>query len=92
MKPELGDEVKCKISGFKGVVVATQQCLTGCDRVHVQAPLNKDGKYGECYTMDVNAVEVTKKGKVKARQVQEETKKGGPAMKVGNTNAVQKGR
>lgn len=80
--PQLGDEVKCKISGFGGIVVATQQCLTGCDRIVVQAPLNKDGKYGECYTIDAAAVSIIKKAKVKPTAVQEEVKKGGPATKV----------
>ena len=80
--PELGDEVKCKVSGFKGIVIATQQCLTGCDRVHVQAPLTKDGKFGECYTIDSASVEIIKKSKVKKETVQDDTKKGGPATLV----------
>lgn len=78
---ELGDLVKCKITGFKGIVTATSQCLTGCDRIGIQAPIQKDGKYGEYYWVDVAAVEIIKKGKVKPNSVQEEVKKGGPASR-----------
>lgn len=81
-KPELGDEVKCKVTGFQGIVVGTLKCLTGCDRINVQAPINKDGKYGESYSIDEAAVDIIKKGKVKPRSVQDAAKKGGPATRL----------
>lgn len=80
---ELGDEVKCKITGFRGIVTGIAKCLTGCDRIDVRAPMKKDGKMGEGYWFDFHAVEIIKKQKVKAQSVQEpaaknETRKGGP--------------
>lgn len=80
-KAELGDLVKCKVTGFEGIVVQTIQCLTGCDRISVQAPTTKDGKWGECYSVDEASVSILEKGKVKPESVQED-KKGGPAVKV----------
>jgi uncharacterized protein YodC (DUF2158 family) len=81
-KVELGDEVQCKVTGFKGIVTGTQQCLTGCDRVHVQAPINKEGKFGENYNLDEASVKIITKQKVKPQSVQETVKKGGPAIRM----------
>ncbi len=78
MKPQLGDEVKCKVSGFQGIITQTVQCLAGCDRVSVQAPLKKDGSFGESYCIDEASVIIIKKGKVKPQSVQDVLKKGGP--------------
>lgn len=77
---ELGDEVRCKITGFKGVLVGKAVCLTGCDRGNVQAPMQKDGKCGEAWWVDMPALEVVTKAKVKKEDVQSEArdKKGGP--------------
>lgn len=79
-KVQLGDEAKCKITGFKGIVTATSQCLTGCDRVTLRAPMKKDGSMGDEYWFDVDAVEVTKRGKVKRESVTSATEglRGGP--------------
>lgn len=79
---ELGDEVECKVTGFKGIVTGVSQWLTGCDKVSVQAPIQKDGKYGESFWIDKAAVTILKRGKVKSNQVQEEVKKGGPAIRI----------
>jgi len=78
--PELGDEVICKVSGFKGIVTSHSKCLTGCDRMGVRAPMTKDGKMGEEYWIDQAALTVVKKGKVKPSDVQDQTqpKRGGP--------------
>lgn len=84
MKAELGDEAKCKVTGFRGIITSTAQCLTGCDRVSIQAPMKKDGTYGENYWVDVAAVEIIKKAKVKPKEVREDgpkAKAGGPATR-----------
>lgn len=78
---ELGDEVICRITGFKGLVVGIAKYLSGCDRADVRAPLSKDGKLGESYSLDIPALTVTKKGKVKMEDVQDKVKKGGPMSK-----------
>ena len=83
-KPQLGDEVKCLITGFTGIVTSTAQCLTGCDRVGIQPPLGKDGKFTDSMWFDETAVEILTKGKVKPQSVQapdntsSKPKRGGP--------------
>ena len=42
---ELGEELKDRITGFQGIVIARSQYLTGCNRYSLQKQkLNKDGK------------------------------------------------
>lgn len=69
-KPELGDEVQCMITGFRGIITSTAQCLTGCDRVVVQPPVNKEGKHVDSLWVDNTVVKLIKKGKVKPASVQ----------------------
>lgn len=77
---KLGDEVQCRITGFKGIAVSHATCLTGCDRIAVKAPMQKDGKMGEEFWFDLDCLEVLKAGKVKPASVQspDPAKKGGP--------------
>lgn len=78
---ELGDQVKCKVTGFEGIVIGLAKHLTGCDRCSVQPKVDKNGKHMDGYWFDINAVEIIKKGKVKPESVREsgpEAKKGGP--------------
>lgn len=76
----LGDEVKCKVTGFKGVVISIAKCLTGCDRAAVQPAVSKDGKHPDSLWFDVGALDIIKKGKVKPSSVRDADpeKKGGP--------------
>ena len=47
-KLELGQKVKDRVTGFKGVIVCRCDYLTGCRRYAVQAQkIGKDGKVGE---------------------------------------------
>jgi hypothetical protein len=48
----LGDVVKDKISGFKGVAVSRHSYLNGCDRISVQPLVDKKGKISESVTFD----------------------------------------
>lgn len=66
---ELGDQVKCKITGFNGIVTSYAKCLTGCDRITIQPPVGKDGKHPDSLWFDVAAVEIIKKNKIKAKDV-----------------------
>ncbi len=77
-KIKLGDEVKCRVTGFQGIVVSTSQWITGCDRVGVRAPMTKEGKLGEAYDFDEPVLELIKKKKVKMVQSEDTIKKGGP--------------
>lgn len=79
---ELGDEVKCKVTGFQGVVTGVAKHLTGCDRIGIQPPVQKDGKHPDALWLDIASVEIIKKQKVKAASVQEKNKKGGPPSLV----------
>lgn len=69
-KIDLGDEVECKITGFRGIVRSLTVCLTGCDVAGVQGPMVL-GKLGESYNFDIPALKVIKKGKVKPSEVQD---------------------
>lgn len=67
-----GDEVRDKISGFKGVVVALTQWFNGCVRVTL-APTEvakETGAPKEHQSFDVEQLEVIKKAKVEPPPVQ----------------------
>lgn len=79
MQAELGDKVKCKVTGFTGIVIGKSKHLYGCDRVGVQPPVDKDGKALDAMWADIDAVEVLEKAVVKGHTDQPAgTKKGGP--------------
>ena len=61
---KLGDEVKCKVSGFRGIVTSVTNFLNGCVQVGIQAPVTKDGKFGESWSIDVSQLVVVNAGKV----------------------------
>lgn len=60
---QLGDTVKDKISGFKGIAVGRQEWLTGCVRYVVQQKVDKDGKIPEAFAIDEPCLVVLKKAK-----------------------------
>lgn len=62
---ELGDEVQCMVSGFKGIVIGKSEFLHGCSRVGVQPKVGKDGKLVDAQWFDEPQMTVTKKRKVK---------------------------
>lgn len=66
-KVELGDVVKDRVTGFKGVVVGITRWLYGCDRAIVQPEgINKEGKTYENQSFDAPQLEVVTKKKVTA--------------------------
>lgn len=73
----LGDLVRCQITGLEGVVTSYSENITGCDRVYVQPSLGKDGKSRDGYWVDTGVVKIMKAGKVKPSSVASE-KPGGP--------------
>ena len=91
-KVELGDEVRCKVTGFKGIVTAIAQHITGCDRADVRPGIKKDGTLADGYWFDLPALEIIKKQKVKPTNVQ--TVEDAPVRKVGGppTRSFQAGR
>jgi len=64
---ELGDRVKHKITGFKGVVVAVTQWLNGCVRLNVQPEkLKKEGGQADVETVDIGELELLAKRVIEA--------------------------
>ena len=80
-KIELGDEVKDKVSGFKGVVVSEHIYLNGCTRFSVLPKVGKDGSYKESEAFDEPQLKVVTKGKFK-KDNKSSSPLGGPAKFV----------
>ena len=78
MKVELGDEVKDKVSGFRGIAVAMHQYLQGCVRISVQPPTDKDGKMADTAAFDEPQIEVIKKNVIVTDVKTTEKMTGGP--------------
>ena len=68
----LGDEVKCRVTGFEGVAMGIGTYLHGCRRVSVQPPVDKDGKPRDAYDYDEPNLEVITRGKLTPPQVEPE--------------------
>ena len=76
---ELGDRVKDKITGLKGIAVGITNYLYGCKRVAVQPETEKDGKPADTFFVDEPQLEIMKKGAIPGRTTQaEEDRPHGP--------------
>lgn len=62
--PKLGDEVKHRVTGMKGIVVTISQHLHGCNTIYFKPQTSKYGKPAEMIFEDENAVELVKAAKV----------------------------
>lgn len=82
MKIELGDKVKCNVTGFEGIVTSIAQNLYGCDRIVVQPPKGKDGKVPDSMWADIVACKVVKKGVVKGHRTMNKEDNGGPSLSI----------
>ena len=58
---ELGDIVRDKLTGFKGVVVAKIQFLNGCIQYSVLPKAKKTGEYPEDVGIDEQNIEIISK-------------------------------
>lgn len=57
----LGDLVKDRVTGFKGILTAETRWLNGCVRMNVQPQgINKDGKPFEAQSFDVEQLDLVK--------------------------------
>ena len=54
----LGDTVRDRITGYKGVAVCIGTWLNGCRRITIQSPTMKDGVPVASHTFDAEQVEV----------------------------------
>ena len=61
---QLGDLVKDKVTGFKGIVICQSMWLNGCARLMVQPTTLKDGKPIEPQTFDDLQLEVLSRAAV----------------------------
>ena len=62
---ELGDRVKDKISGLKGIAIGVTNWLYGCRRITVQPEVATDGKPAEAFAADEPQLEIVKEGIIK---------------------------
>lgn len=72
---ELGEEVKDRITGFKGIAIANTFYLQGCDRILVQPKVGKDGTIPEPQSFDEPDLEVVGSGVLPKPEAK---KNGGP--------------
>jgi len=75
---QLGDKVKCKVTGFVGVATSRTEFLNGCTQYDVVPKVGKDNKVPEGVSIDSQSLEVveSKKAKVIKRST------GGPMLKA----------
>ncbi len=71
MSIKLGDEVRDRVTGFQGIIIARYQYLTGCERMEVQPPIDKDGKMCAGVVFDIAMLELITADRV-ASAVQED--------------------
>jgi len=62
-KIELGDEIKCKLTGLQGIAICRKKLLFGMDQIGVQPPV-KDGNSPDITLMDEYHFEILTKQKV----------------------------
>lgn len=60
---DLGDTAKDTLTGFSGIVVATNRNISGCDQVALQ-PEMKDGNFQESRWFDIERVALVEGGTV----------------------------
>lgn len=58
----LGEQVQDRVSGFKGIAVATTTYLQGCNRILVQPRIGKDGELPEPCAFDESDLKVIGNG------------------------------
>jgi hypothetical protein len=59
-----------KITGFKGIVTARVQYITGCDQALVVPPVGKDGKMGEGQWIDESRLDRVGTSQVVLRNIE----------------------
>ena len=76
----LGALVKDPITGFQGVAVAYTVYLTGCNRVMVQPPIDKDGKIPDAMMIDEETLHILEDSKESEEEQPKD--RGGPPTRV----------
>lgn len=84
-KIELGDEVQCTITGFRGIATSRIDYINTCVRIGVQPPIDKDGKHLDAYYIDEPQLKIVKKKKVSPPE--KTAKTGGPTTRIPSQKA-----
>ncbi|MDH5797091.1 MAG: hypothetical protein OEZ19_00890 [Paracoccaceae bacterium] len=62
--PDLGDRVRCRVTGFTGIAVTVAKHLTGCDRFWVEPPVDAEGKKFDGMWVDIDMLEIVEPGAI----------------------------
>lgn len=60
----LGDLAQDTLTGFSGLIVATNQNISGCDQIALQPPLS-DGKFEDVRWFDIERIALLEERKVR---------------------------
>ena len=77
---ELGSEVKDRVTGFKGIAVATTHFLQGCDRIQVAPKVDKEGDIKETQHFDEPDLIVIGRGILPKLEPKPDRTRGGPRL------------
>ena len=72
---QLGDKVKCKLSGFTGIATARTEFLNGCIQIEVLPKVKKNNEIVEAQSIDEQSLKVITRVK---KEIEEEESTGGP--------------
>lgn len=76
-KIQLGDEVQCTITGFKGIAVGRTEWIEGCNRITVQPKCVKGkSELVESQNFDEPTLKI-----IKAKNREKKSNTGGPIVK-----------
>lgn len=79
MKIQLGNKVRDKVSGFRGIAIGRAVYLNGCTHIMIQPTLDKDGKYVDAHWFDDVQLQILDGG-LEIEETKEEKPPGGPAL------------
>lgn len=79
----LGDKVRCKITGFEGIVIGRHQWINNCNTYSVKSQVLKDGMPQESVNFDEPQLELIVEKEVPIIN----QKTGGPDRKIAPTNS-----
>jgi DNA-directed RNA polymerase subunit E'/Rpb7 len=78
---KLGQKVRCKVTGFTGIVDHIAVYQFGCRRVNIQPPIKKDGTLPESQLFDEPQLEVLKEKQIISVEVPEQKFEFGQTVK-----------
>lgn len=85
MEIQLGDKVRCKVTGFVGVAISKTEFLNGCIQYDVVPKVTKDNKILDGVSIDEQSLEVVSKKK-KPKKFWKKESTGGRMNKAHSVN------